>query len=49
MRNILNAVYYQNTTVDIEGLSGINTLRTVLNTLLGLDLPALDPSEYKGH
>lgn len=49
MRNILNAVYYQNTTLDIEGLSGINTLRTVLNTLLGLDLPALDPSEYKGH
>jgi hypothetical protein len=33
--NILNAVYYRGKDVDIEGLSGLNTLKVVLNTLLG--------------
>ncbi len=33
-QNILNAVYYQGKDVDIEGLSGLNTLKVVLNKLL---------------
>jgi hypothetical protein len=37
-RNILNAVYYPGKVVDIEGLSGLNTLKVVLNELLGTDL-----------
>ena len=35
---ILNAVYYKGEKLDIEGLSGINTLRTLLNKLLMLNL-----------
>jgi hypothetical protein len=37
-QNILNAVYYQGKNLDIEGLSGINTLKIVLNTLLDAGL-----------
>jgi len=36
-QNILNAVYYQGEEVEIEGLSGLNTLYVVLNKLLGID------------
>jgi hypothetical protein len=36
--NILNAVYYQGKDLNIEGLSGLNTLKLVLNQLLGTDL-----------
>ena len=37
-RNILNAVYYQGKDIDIENLSGLNTLKVVLNKLLETDL-----------
>ena len=33
-RNILNAVYYSGERIDIEGLSGLNTLKVVFNALL---------------
>lgn len=41
-RNILNAVYLAGQTLDINGLSGINTLRLVLDELFSLDLGAID-------
>lgn len=42
-RNILNAVYYQGQEMqEIEGRSGVNTIRLVLNRLLGLGLPLLE-------
>ena len=36
-KNILNCVYLGGKFLDISGLSGINTLRTVLNTVYGTD------------
>lgn len=36
-KNTLNTLYYQGETVDIEGLSNVNTIRTVLNKLFNLD------------
>ena len=36
-QNILNAVYYQDKEVDIDSLSGLNTLKVVLNQLLETD------------
>lgn len=48
MQNILNCVYYQEEKVDIEGLSGINTLRYTFNVILGTELELLDnPSGYR--
>ena len=44
MRNILNAVYFGGDKIDIEGYSGINTLRTVLNKLYGLNLELIEES-----
>lgn len=41
-RNILNAVYYQGENIEIEGLSGLNTLRVVLNKLLNADFEMID-------
>ena len=35
MTNMMNCVYYKGETFDIEGLTGINTLRTVFNEVLG--------------
>lgn len=37
--NVLNCVYVPNASVDISGLSGINTLVTVFNSALGTKLP----------
>jgi len=37
-KNILNTVYYQGKDIDIENLSGLNTLKVVLNKLLETDL-----------
>lgn len=41
-QNILNCVYYKGEELNIEGLSGINTLRTVLNTEFGLDFDMIE-------
>jgi len=35
-RNILNVVYYQNKNIEIEELSGLETMRLVLRNLLGI-------------
>lgn len=40
-QNILNCVYLGGEAVDISGLSGINTLRTVLNQTFGMDYEML--------
>lgn len=40
--NILNCVYYKGEELEIEGLSGINTLRKVLNTEFGLDFDMIE-------
>lgn len=37
MTNFFNAVYYQGEKLDIEGLSGVNTFRLILNELLGTE------------
>ena len=45
--NILNAVYYEGKPYSkIEGLSGVNTLRTVLSDALQIDLPIVEPPVY---
>jgi uncharacterized protein (UPF0333 family) len=41
-RNILNSVYYQGKDIYIDNYSGINTLITVLNKLLDVDLQMVD-------
>lgn len=47
MQNALDCVYVRGEKLDIEGLSGINTLRTVLNSQFGTDLPMLEqPTGY---
>lgn len=43
--NILNNVYYRGRELDVEGKTGINTLRTVLNKLFGMDYKMLTPPE----
>lgn len=43
MKNILNCVYYQGQTFDIEGLTGINTLRLAFRQVLEADLPPVEP------
>ena len=35
MTNFFNAVYYRGEALDIEGLSGVNTMRLIVNKLLG--------------
>lgn len=45
-QNILNCVYMGGKQLDISGLSGINTLRTVLNQLYGMDYDMLEPRTY---
>ena len=47
MQNILNCVYYQGKEMDIEGESGINTLRIVLNEIFMTNYEMLDnPEKY---
>ena len=43
MQNVLNCVYYQGQTFDIEGETGINTLRLMFREVLGADLEPLEP------
>ena len=45
MQNVLNCVYYQGQTFDIEGETGINTLRKVFSEVLGADLAPIEPVE----
>lgn len=47
MQNILNCVYYQGETIEIEGLSGINTLRKTFNEVLGTEFEMLEPVYIK--
>ncbi len=42
MVKILNVVYYKGEPLDIDGKSGVNTLRTILSTEFGLDLPDVE-------
>ena len=42
-QNILNCVYMPGASVDIQGKSGINTLRTVLNQAYHMELPMVEP------
>ena len=42
-QNVLNCVYLPGASVDIQGKSGINTLRTVLNQAFGMHMPMVDP------
>lgn len=47
MQNILNCVYVKGQEIDIDGLSGINTLRQVLNTVFGTEIEMLEePTGY---
>lgn len=49
MTNSLNALYYQGKTIEIEGLSNVNTIRTVLNNLfdLNLEMVEIPEGEYR--
>ena len=42
-QNVLNCVYLPGESVDIQGKSGVNTLRTVLNQAFGMHMPMVDP------
>ncbi len=44
---ILNTVYYQGEKFDIEGLTGINTLRAVLSKAMGANLPPVEVHIYE--
>ena len=46
MQNILNCVYYRGQSFSIEGLTGINTLRTVLNQVYGTHYEMIEPKIY---
>lgn len=43
MQNILNAVCYKGETFDIEGQTGINTMRRVFNQVFGTEFPDVEP------
>ena len=43
MQNILNCVYYKGETFDIEGQTGINTMRRVFNQVFDAGLPDVEP------
>lgn len=43
-QNVLNCVYLPGETVDIQGKSGINTLRTVMDQAFHMDLPMVEPT-----
>ena len=42
-QNVLNCVYLPGETVEIQGKSGINTLRTVLDQAFHMDFPMVEP------
>ena len=42
MKNVLNAVYYKGENVDIEAMSGLNTLYVVLNKFFGMDFKLIE-------
>lgn len=47
MQNKLDVVYYKGQTFDIEGLTGINTIRYMLNEVFGTELELLEaPTGY---
>lgn len=46
MQNILNCVYYRGESFPIQGLTGINTLRTVLNQVFSTDYEMIKPYYY---
>lgn len=46
-QNILNCVRVKDQTLDIEGLSGVNTLRLMMSEVYGLDFPQLPDMEPK--
>ena len=46
MQNTLNCVYYQGERFSIEGLTGINTIRTILNQVYGTDYEMIEPKIY---
>ena len=41
MTNFFSAVYYKGQKLNIEGLSGVNTFRLILNELLGTSFEML--------
>ena len=43
IQNVLSCVYYQGQAFDIEGLTGINTMRHVFNQVFGTALPEIEP------
>ena len=43
MQNTLNCVYYQNQSFAIEGETGINSLRLILNQVFGTDYASIKP------
>lgn len=45
MQNVINCVYYKGETIDIEGLTGINTLRTILNYVFGTNYEMLEAEQ----
>ena len=42
MCQIFNCVYFRGEEMDIEGLSGINTLRIILNNMFGFDYEMIE-------
>lgn len=46
--NTLNVVYLRGEPLEIEGATGINTLRTVINQLFGENLEMINPASYPG-
>ena len=46
MQNILNCVYYRGEHFSIQGETGINTLRTVLNQVFSTDYEMIEPHYY---
>ena len=45
MQNVLSCVYYRGERFDIEGQTGINTMRTVFSRVFGANLPPIEPVE----
>ena len=43
MQNIINCVYYKGEEIKIEGMTGINTIRTAFNYVFGTDYEMLEP------
>lgn len=45
MQNALLAVYVPERQIAVEGMTGINAERTVINQVFGLDMPEVAPAE----